>query len=92
MFLLVVRDNMCDRDSPHIVQKGEDRQELQELAWIYEEQADNFERYSVMTEEDYFDEINGEYFNMEDWEYEEYKHVYEYGLEKFEDYPVRSKR
>lgn len=45
-----------------------------------------------MTEEDYFDEINEEYFNMEDWEYEEYKYLHEYGLEMFEEYPVRSKK
>lgn len=92
MFYLVVRDNMCEKDTPHIIEKSGDREYLQNLAWEYEEQADNFEKYSVMTEEDYFDEINGEYFNMEDWEYEEYKYLHEYGLEMFEDYPRRSKK
>lgn len=92
MFYIVIRDNMCERDTPHIIEKSGDREYLQNLAWGYEEQADNFERYSVMTEEDYFIEINGEYFNMEDWEYEQYNYLQEYGLEMFEDYPVRSKK
>lgn len=61
MYYLVVRDNMCERDTPHIIEKSDDREYLHNLAWEYEEQADNFERYSVMTEEVYV------YYEGKDW-------------------------
>lgn len=91
MFILVVRDNMYEMDTPHIIQRGEDKQLLQELAWVYEEQADNFERYSVMTEEHYLEEMSKDYFNWEEWDYCKYRAFYDNELEDLEDIPTREK-
>lgn len=89
--VLVVRDNSDIYDRPYLLEQSEDKEYLQNKAWEYEELADNFERYSVMLLEDYYEDRYCEYFNIEDWEYEQYKYVWEYDLEHLEDQPNRQK-
>lgn len=91
MYALVVRDNSDIYDRPYLVEQGEDKETLQNKAWEYEELADNFERYSVMLLEHYYEDKYCEYFNIEDWEYEQYKHVWEYDLEHLEDLRTKEK-
>jgi len=89
MYILVVRDNMDDMDKPHELERSFDFDVLQQKAWRYEEQADNFERYSVMSFENYLEDISEEYYNWEEGDYQKYKSFYESGLDCFEDFPSK---
>lgn len=89
MYILTVRDNMGDTDKPYELERSVDFDLLQQKAWQYEEQADNFERYSVMSLENYLEDISEEYYSWEEEDYQKYKAFYESGLDDLEDVPSK---
>ncbi len=89
MYILVVRDNMDEMDKPHELERSFDFNYLQEKAWEYEEQTDNFEGYSVMSLENYLEDISEQYYNWEEDDYQKYKAFYESGLDDLEDVPSK---